>query len=159
LPIDARASLIVLAAQLQALQTLIGSIEKRIIAQHRANEASKRLESIPGIGIVGATAISVRVMTTLMRNGRDRRSENPRSATRAKSACFWLGPISGSHQGQQPKRLHSKAGYMAAPERSDSSLAPRAPSIHGAAIVLLAVSELLQDWKLSKADLTRHSAR
>src|SRR5208337_1275329 len=73
---------------------------------------------------------SARVMTT-----RDRRSENPRSATRAKSACFWLGPISGSHQGQQPKRLHSKAGYMAAPERfaetSDSPLAPRAPSIHG----------------------------
>src|SRR6516164_11655563 len=29
----------------------------------------------------------------------------------------WLGPISGSHQGQQPQRLHSKAGYMAAPER------------------------------------------
>src|SRR6202035_4299449 len=61
---------------------------------------------------------TARVMMTLMRNGRDRRSENPRSAKRAKSACFWLGPISGSHQGQQPKRLHSKAGYMAAPERS-----------------------------------------
>jgi len=29
----------------------------------------------------------------------------------------------------------------------------------GAAIVLLAVLELLQDWKLSKAELTRHSAR
>ena len=51
LPIDARASLIVLAAQLQALQTPIGSIEKRIIAQHRANEASKRLESIPGLAL------------------------------------------------------------------------------------------------------------
>src|SRR6201981_419390 len=36
LPVDARASLIVLAAQLQALQTMIGSIEKRIIVQHRA---------------------------------------------------------------------------------------------------------------------------
>jgi hypothetical protein len=33
-----------------------------------------------------------RVMTTLMRNGRDRRSENPLRATRAKNACFWLGP-------------------------------------------------------------------
>ncbi len=29
----------------------------------------------------------------------------------------------------------------------------------GAAIVLLAVLELLQDWKLSNAELTRHSAR
>src|SRR4029450_10262649 len=36
LPVDARASLVVLAAQLQALQTLVGSIEKRIIA-HRGN--------------------------------------------------------------------------------------------------------------------------
>jgi transposase len=48
LPVDARASLIVLAAQLQALQTLVGSIEKRIIAQHRASEASKGLASIQG---------------------------------------------------------------------------------------------------------------
>ena len=56
-------------------------------------------------------------MKTLMRSGRDRRSENPRSATREKNACCWLGPISGSHQGQRPQRLHSKAGYMAAPER------------------------------------------
>ena len=39
-----------------------------------------------------------------------------------------------AHQGQQPQRLHSKAEYMAAPERfadSQISLAPRAPSIHG----------------------------
>src|SRR6202045_4137997 len=57
LPIDARASVIVLAAQLEALQTLIGSIEKRIKMQHRSNEASQRVETIPGIGVLGATAI------------------------------------------------------------------------------------------------------
>ena len=51
LPVDAHASLVVLAAELQAMQTLIGSIEKRIMVQHRLNEASKRLESIPGIGL------------------------------------------------------------------------------------------------------------
>src|ERR1700726_2620430 len=39
LPIDARASVIVLAAQLQAVQALIGSIEKRIKAQDPSNEA------------------------------------------------------------------------------------------------------------------------
>src|ERR1700731_3668523 len=55
LPVDAHASLVVLAAGLQALQTMIGSIERRIIAQHRSDEVSKRLRSIPGIGIVGAT--------------------------------------------------------------------------------------------------------
>ena len=51
LPIDARASVIVLAAQLEAVQTLIGSIEKRIKMQHRSNEASQRVETIPGIGV------------------------------------------------------------------------------------------------------------
>ena len=40
-----------LAAQLQPLQTMIGSIERRLTVQHRANEASKRLQGIHGIGI------------------------------------------------------------------------------------------------------------
>ena len=40
---------------------MIRSIERRIIAQHRSDEASKRLRSIPGIGIVGATAIAATV--------------------------------------------------------------------------------------------------
>ena len=57
MPVDARASLAVLAAQLQAVQTMIGSLEKRIVAQHRSNEASKRLETIPGVGVIGATTI------------------------------------------------------------------------------------------------------
>jgi transposase len=61
LPIDARASLIVLAAQLQALQTMIGSIEKRIIVQHRASEESKRVATVPGIGTLGASAITATV--------------------------------------------------------------------------------------------------
>jgi len=72
LPVDARASLIVLGAQLQALQTLIGSIEKRIIAQHRASEASKRLATVPGIGILGASAITTMVTDPkAFRSGRD----------------------------------------------------------------------------------------
>jgi transposase len=71
-PIDARASLMLLAAQLQAGQTLIGLIEKRIMAQHRSNEASKRLQTIPGIGVVGATAIAATVADpTVFRSGRD----------------------------------------------------------------------------------------
>jgi hypothetical protein len=37
---------------------MIGSLEKRIVAQHRSNEASKRLETIPGIGVIGATTIA-----------------------------------------------------------------------------------------------------
>src|SRR5207244_10519503 len=53
LPIDARASLIVLAAQLQALQMMIGSIEKRIIAQHRASEERRRSGNVPRLGHSG----------------------------------------------------------------------------------------------------------
>jgi transposase len=72
LPVDARASLIVLAAQLQALQTLIGSIEKRLVVQHRASPASKRLMSIPGIGIIGASAIAATITDPkAFRSGRD----------------------------------------------------------------------------------------
>ena len=71
-PVDAHASLIVLSAQLQAVQTMIGSIEKRIVLQHRSNEASKRLETIPGIGIIGATAIAATVSDPkVFQSGRD----------------------------------------------------------------------------------------
>jgi len=72
LPVDARASLIVLAAQLQALQTMIGSIEKRIIVQHRASEESKRVATVPGIGTLGASAITATVTdASAFRSGRD----------------------------------------------------------------------------------------
>ena len=72
LPVDAHASLVVLAAELQAMQTMIGSIEKRIMVQHRSNEASQRLETIPGIGVIGATAIAATVPDPkVFRSGRD----------------------------------------------------------------------------------------
>ena len=72
LPVDAHASLIVLAAQLQAIQTLIGSIEKRIVAHHRSNEASRRLATIPGVGLIRATAIVATVTDPkAFRSGRD----------------------------------------------------------------------------------------
>src|SRR6266542_1079582 len=72
LPVDAYASVVVLAAELQAMQTLVGALEKRIMAQHRGNEASKRLETIPGIGFIGGTAIGATVTDpTGFRSGRD----------------------------------------------------------------------------------------
>ena len=47
----------VLARQYRALGAEIGSIQKSILALHRSCEASRRLEEIPGIGPVGATAL------------------------------------------------------------------------------------------------------
>jgi transposase len=59
-------------AGLHAVQTMIGSIDKRIVIEHRSNEASKRLRSIPGIGIVGASAIVATVADPMaFRSGRD----------------------------------------------------------------------------------------
>src|SRR5678816_4500859 len=54
------------------MQTLIGLIKKRIVTQHRENGASKRLRTIPGIGIIGATAIADTVTDPkAFRSGRD----------------------------------------------------------------------------------------
>ncbi len=72
LPLDARASLVVLAAQLEAMQTSIGLLEKRIVVRHRSNQDSKRLETIPGIGVIGATAIAATVTDpAAFQSGRD----------------------------------------------------------------------------------------
>src|SRR6516165_9781322 len=73
-------------------------------------------------------------MKILMRNGRVRRSENPFWATAKKERVLLSGTDQRITSGPAAKRLHSKAGYMAAPERfaeSQIPLAPRAPSIHG----------------------------
>jgi hypothetical protein len=70
----------------------------------------------------------------MMRNGRDRRSENPFWATAKKERVLLVGTDQRITSGPAAKRLRSKAGYMAAPERfadSQIPLAPRAPSIHG----------------------------
>jgi transposase len=99
LPVDAHASLVVLAAGLQAVQTMIGSIERRIIIQHRSNEASKRLKSIPGIGIVGATAIIATV-------------PDPRAFRSGRDFAAWIGlvPRQDSTGGKQKLGPISKQG-------------------------------------------------
>ena len=71
LPSDAHASLTVLATQLQAVQTMTGSLEKRIVAQHRSNEASRRLETIPGIGVSGPLRSQRSSQIRRVRSGRD----------------------------------------------------------------------------------------
>ena len=63
-------ALVVLAAGLQALQTMIRSIERRIIAQQRSKQAPQ--EHPWDIGIVGATAIAATVPDPkVFRWGRD----------------------------------------------------------------------------------------
>jgi transposase len=59
--VAARFCLDILARQYAALTTEIGAIEKRIHAWHRASEASRRLEEIPGVGPMVATALVAEV--------------------------------------------------------------------------------------------------
>jgi transposase len=44
--------------QLAALELRVGTLDRAIHARHRANDMSCRLETVPGIGVIGATAIA-----------------------------------------------------------------------------------------------------
>src|SRR5436309_9021573 len=61
IPAAARFSLDVLARQYAVLAAEIGAIEKRIHAWHRSCEESRRLEEIPGVGPIVATALVAEV--------------------------------------------------------------------------------------------------
>lgn len=61
IPAMARQVLGVLVAQLQDLQTRIKVLERELLAWHRASRASRRLETIPGVGFITATAIAATV--------------------------------------------------------------------------------------------------
>src|SRR5215469_12376336 len=62
--IIARACVLALGAQLRTLKVQILNFDRRIMAWHRSNEASRRLDEIPGVGPALATA---RVATALIR--------------------------------------------------------------------------------------------
>jgi transposase len=72
LPEDARASLTLLAGQIATLHTQIGALDKRLAVQHRQCAASRRLATIPGIGVIGASAIAATITEPgAFRSGRD----------------------------------------------------------------------------------------
>ena len=80
-------------------QAEIGAIERRLREQHRKNEDSKRLETIPGIGIIGASAIVATVPdASIFKTGRD--------------FAAWIGIVSreGSTGGKQRLGPISKQG-------------------------------------------------
>src|SRR5271170_7281361 len=104
-------------------------------------------------------------MTTLMRNGRDRRSGKPVKGHAKLERALLVGTRSADHirasghngwiaTGQASTR--KQAGYMAAPERfakRQIHLAPRAPSIHGPFRTLRNVR--LESAMSTKADVRR----
>ncbi|MBA2920993.1 IS110 family transposase [Sphingomonas sp. MAH-20] len=50
-----------LAHQIGSLQAQLAILEKELLAWHRSNELSQRLATIPGVGIVSATALAASV--------------------------------------------------------------------------------------------------
>ena len=57
LPAIAREALGVLIAQLEAVKEAIRTLERKLQAWHRSQHASQRLTTIPGVGVITATAL------------------------------------------------------------------------------------------------------
>ena len=99
IPPLARTCLASLARQLLSLEREIGAAEQRIHAWHRANEVSQRLETIPGIGPITASALAASITDpSVFRSGRQ--------------LAAWIGlvPRQTSTGGKQRLGRISKAG-------------------------------------------------
>ena len=94
LPDVARACLAALGAQLRALKAQILSFDRRITAWHRSNEASKRLDAIPGIGPALATALVASVA-------------DPKAFRSGRDFSAWIGLVPKQHSSGGKERLGS----------------------------------------------------
>ena len=99
LPAIARACLEGLANQFLSLHEEIATAERRIHAWHRSNEASRRLETIPGIGPITATALAAT-------------STDPSVFTSGRELAAWIGlvPRQSSTGGKERLGRISKQG-------------------------------------------------
>jgi transposase len=92
IPTVARLSLAILARQYVAITTEIAAIEKHIHAWHRSCEESRRLEEIPGVGPIVATALVAEVGDwTVFSSGR--------------SLAAWIGLVPRQHSTGGKERL------------------------------------------------------
>jgi transposase len=92
LPVLAKVALHGLVDQLRIVRDEVLKVEKRIVAQHRADDASRRLATIPGIGPITASAIAAAVPdATLFKSGRQ--------------FAAWLGLTPRTHNSGGKERL------------------------------------------------------
>ena len=99
LPSAARECLMALAAQLELVKRQILEADRRVRAWHRSSKTSKRLEAIPGVGPLVATALVASVPDPhVFRSGRDL------------SAWIGLVPKQNSTGGKERLGSISKAG-------------------------------------------------
>jgi len=72
LPDLARSALLMLADQLRDLAGQINRLDRRLLAWHRQSQTSQRLATIPGVGIITATALAASIPDpSLFRSGRE----------------------------------------------------------------------------------------
>jgi len=116
LPAIAREALVPLVGQLKAIRVQIQDLEKKLMAWHRANEASCRLATIPGVGVITATALVATIGdATQFHSGRQ--------------LAAWLGLVPRQYSSGGKERL----GRIS--KRGDGYL--RKLLVHGARTVLL----------------------
>src|SRR5262249_48101610 len=84
LPEIARASVLALGAQLRTLKVQILNFDRQIMAWHRSNEASKRLDEIPGVGPALATALVASVA-------------DPNAFRSGRNFSAWIGLVPKQH--------------------------------------------------------------
>jgi transposase len=90
----ARACLIALGAQLRMLKAQILRFDRHIMAWHRSNEASRRLDDIPGVGPALATALVSSV-------------GDPRAFRSARHFSAWIGLVPRQHSSGGKDKLGS----------------------------------------------------
>ncbi len=72
LPIALLQALGALVSQIAAVETQIGDLDRALHEQHKASPVSRRLQTVPGIGVIGATAIAATIGdASAFRSGRD----------------------------------------------------------------------------------------
>jgi transposase len=72
LPPIVRSTMLLRVAQVDALMTQINQLGRALLAWHRQDEASQRLASIPGVGVITATALAATVADPAhFRSGRE----------------------------------------------------------------------------------------
>jgi len=92
LPELARQTLLLLAAMIEGLSTQIRKIEIELMAWHRTDPTCRRLETIPGIGFITATALAATVNDAkVFRSGRQ--------------FAAWLGLVPKQHSSGGKERM------------------------------------------------------
>jgi len=93
-PEVARACVAALGVQLRTLKAQILEFDRRIMAWHRSNETSKRLDEIPGVGPALATALVASVA-------------DPKAFRSGRNFSAWVGLVPKQHSSGGKEKLGS----------------------------------------------------